>query len=113
MRILIGQQQQQQEQQRRRAREEGKEGALGILILIIRRRCTNIDRLREHGRRYRLKTNEKFSRRRRKRGFESTVEYRKSATSSPKPPPRANPRRREREDIDDGFESGERTRRRR
>jgi hypothetical protein len=113
MRILIGQQQQQREQQRRRAREEEKEGALGILILIIRRRCTNIDRLREHGRRYRLKTNEKFSRRRRKRGFESTVEYRKSATSSPKPPPRANLRRREREDIDDGFESGERTRRRR
>jgi hypothetical protein len=112
MRILIGQQQQQQEQQRRRPREEEKE-RLGILILIIRRRFTNIDRLREHGRRYRLKTNEKFSRRRRKRGFESTVEYRKLATSSPKPPPRANRRRREREDIDDGFESGERTRRRR
>jgi hypothetical protein len=112
MRILIGQQQQQQEQQQRWPREEEKE-RLGILILIIRRRFTNIDRLREHGRRYRLKTNEKFSRRRRKRGFESTVEYRKSATSSPKPPPRANPRRREREDIDDGFESGERTRRRR
>jgi hypothetical protein len=111
MRILIGQQQKQQEQQRR-PREEGKE-RLGILLIIIRRRCTNIDRLLEHGRRYRLKTNEKFSRRRRKRGFESTVEYRKSATSSPKPPPRANLRRREREDIDDGFESGERTRRRR
>jgi len=109
MRILIGQQQ--KKKQRRRAREEEEKERLGILILIIRRRFTNIDRLREHGRRYRLKTNEKFLQRRRKRGFESTVEYRKSAISSPKPPPRANPRRREREDIDDGFESGERTRR--
>ena len=70
-------------------------------------RCTNIE---DERRRYRSKTNERFSKRRRARGFESTVACRKLEISLPVVNHR---RRRGRGDIEGGFGSEGRTRRKR
>jgi hypothetical protein len=73
--------------------------------------CTNTNRrrrLEDKRRRHRSKTSERFSKRRRARGFESTVACRKLEISLP-----VNRCRRGRGDIEGGFGSGGRTRRKR